>query len=322
MNRNAGQRIAIVGIGYVGLVTAIALAELGNDVHCLDIDANTIARLQAGHVPFYEPGVAEALANLQARMHFSTDVAAVLGNVDVAFVCVDTPPQPSGHADLSRVEAVIDSIPQDARLTLVMKSTVPVGTGERLQCRLRTGGHEHIQYVSNPEFLREGSALADVRRPDRVVIGADDDHAAALVANLWAAVECQVHTCDVASAEMIKLASNAFLATKISFINEIANVCDAVGADAEMVAAGMGLDHRIGGAFLRCGLRRIVLRQGRQRAEASCRQCRLPLPSPGQRARGERVATAASDVAPDRAPRFAAGQAHRRAWPRVQAGDR
>jgi UDPglucose 6-dehydrogenase len=254
MSRNSERRIAIVGIGYVGLVTAIALAELGHTVHCLDIDAAKIARLELGEAPFHEPGLHQALANQRTRMDFSTEVTDVLGRVDVAVVCVDTPPTATGHADLSRVESVIDMIPTGARLTLVMKSTVPVGTGQRLQRRMRARGLHQVSYVANPEFLREGSALADVRHPDRVVIGSDDGRGADVIASLWVKLGGELLECDVASAEMIKLASNAFLATKISFINEIANVCEAVGADANLVAIGMGLDHRIGGAFLRPGV--------------------------------------------------------------------
>ena len=168
---------------------------------------------------------------------------------------VDTPPLPSGEADLSRVESVIDAIPPGVGpLTLVMKSTVPVGTGARVQRTLARRGLSRVRYVANPEFLREGSALQDVTHPDRVVVGCDDPADAAVVAALWAPFGGESVTCDLASAEMIKLASNAFLATKISFVNEIANVCERVGADVEVVARGMGHDHRIGSAFLRAGI--------------------------------------------------------------------
>ncbi len=247
-------RIGVIGVGYVGLVTATALAELGHHVRCIDIDAAKIERLRACEVPFFEPGLEEAVRAQSPRLHFTADIAHALEGVDLAFVCVDTPPSPSGHADLSRVESVIDSIPAGAALTLVMKSTVPVGTGARLQRRLHARGLIDIAYASNPEFLREGCALADVRNPDRIVVGATDPEAAERIIDLWAPLGGKLLVTDVASAEMIKLAANAFLATKISFINEIANVCEAVGADATLVAEGMGADHRIGSAFLKPGV--------------------------------------------------------------------
>ena len=254
MSTNVQPRIGVVGVGYVGLVTATALAELGHAVRCLDIDAAKIARLRRGEVPFYEPGMEDAVAQQLSRLEFTSDVATAFDGIDIAFVCVDTPPSPSGHADLSRVDSVIDSIPAGASLTLVMKSTVPVGTGTRLQRRLQARGLAGISYASNPEFLREGCALADVRNPDRIVVGTDDPMVAERVVELWAPLGGELIVCDVASAEMIKLAANAFLATKISFINEIANVCEAVGADATLVAEGMGADHRIGSAFLKAGV--------------------------------------------------------------------
>ncbi|MCB0994031.1 MAG: UDP-glucose/GDP-mannose dehydrogenase family protein [Acidimicrobiales bacterium] len=247
--------VGLVGTGYVGLVTALALAELGHDVVCLDIDAAKVARLNAGDVPFVEPGVAELLAANRARLTFTTDPSQVFASSRTVFVTVDTPPTPSGDADLSRVEAVIDAIPAGIEdLLLVMKSTVPVNTGTRIQRILHQRGRSGVRYVSNPEFLREGSAIHDVFHPDRVVVGADDPSDAAAVAAIWAPLGGQTLTCDLASAEMVKLASNAFLATKISFINEIANVCDAVGADVATVATGMGMDGRIGSAFLAAGI--------------------------------------------------------------------
>ena len=247
--------IGIVGTGYVGLVTAVALADLGHRVRCLDIDAAKIARLQQGEVPFVEPELPELLARNQARLLFTTDVADLFPACRIVFVTVDTPPMPSGDADLSRVEAVIDAIPADADdLLLVMKSTVPVNTGNRISRELTQRGRTGIRYVSNPEFLREGSAIADVFHPDRIVVGADDATDAQRVADLWRDLGGELVLCDLASAEMVKLASNAFLATKISFVNEIANVCDVVGADVETVARGMGLDRRIGHAFLSAGI--------------------------------------------------------------------
>lgn len=247
--------IGVVGTGYVGLITAVALAELGHEVRCLDIDAEKVERLERGEAPFFEPGLDRHLTLLRHRLSFTTDSQRVLGTCRVAFVSVDTPPLPSGDADLSRVEAVIDAIPTDVDdLVLVMKSTVPVNTGNRISRELADRGLTGVRYVSNPEFLREGCALDDVFHPDRVVVGAADPDAAALIASIWAPLGGEMLQCDLESAEMIKLASNAFLATKISFVNEIANVCDVVGADVATVAAGMGLDRRIGPAFLAAGI--------------------------------------------------------------------
>ena len=239
----------------MGLVTAVALADLGHQVRCLDIDHAKVARLRAGEVPFVEPGLPELLARNQERLWFTTDVAEVFPACSIVFVTVDTPPLPSGDADLSRVEAVIDAIPPEVDdLLLVMKSTVPVNTGQRISRRLAERGRRGIRYVSNPEFLREGSAVTDVFHPDRVVVGADVEEDARRVASLWEPLGGELLVCPLASAEMIKLASNAFLATKISFANEIANVCDVVGADVEIVARGMGLDRRIGPSFLNAGI--------------------------------------------------------------------
>jgi UDPglucose 6-dehydrogenase len=250
-----GATIGVVGAGYVGLVTAAALTLLGHRVVCADINRARVRALQAGQVPFFEPGLAELLAKHRDRIIFTTATARAFADSHIVFVTVDTPPLPSGEADLSRVESVIDAIPGlVGPLTLVMKSTVPVGTGARVQRTLARRGLARVRYVANPEFLREGSALQDVTHPDRVVVGCDDPADAAVVAALWAPFGGESMTCDLASAEMIKLASNAFLATKISFVNEIANVCERVGADVELVARGMGHDHRIGSAFLQAGI--------------------------------------------------------------------
>jgi UDPglucose 6-dehydrogenase len=247
--------IGVVGAGYVGLVTAAALALLGHRVVCADINMARVYALRAGQVPFFEPGLAELLAEHRDRITFTTAPAGVFDSARIVFVTVDTPPLPCGNADLSRVESVIDAIPFGVGpLTLVMKSTVPVGTGARVQHTLNQRGLSRVRYVANPEFLREGSALLDVTQPDRVVVGCDDPADSAVVAALWAPFGGVSMMCDVASAEMIKLASNAFLATKISFVNEIANVCERVGADVEVVARGMGHDHRIGSDFLKAGI--------------------------------------------------------------------
>jgi UDPglucose 6-dehydrogenase len=249
------EPVGVIGVGYVGLVTAACFADLGHEVVCLDVNAERIARLREGTVPIYEPGVDRLLERNRARMHFTLEIGDVLERCRIVFVCVDTPSTASGDADLSRVRAVIDALPQTGdRFILVMKSTVPVGTGEKVRSDLDAGGLAHVGYVSNPEFLREGRAVSDFLEPDRVVIGAFDADDARAVAGLYAGLGAPVITTDVPSAEMIKYASNAFLATKISFINEIANVCEEVGADVGVVANGMGLDSRIGPHFLRPGI--------------------------------------------------------------------
>jgi UDPglucose 6-dehydrogenase len=250
-----GRPVGVVGTGYVGLVTAAALTHLGHRVICADINEDKIRSLKAGRMTFFEPGLAELIAEHRDLITFTTEPAEVFDSARIVFVTVDTPPLASGDADLSRVESVIDAIPLGiGPITLVMKSTVPVGTGARVQRTLDQRGHSRIRYVANPEFLREGSAVEDVTHPDRVVVGADDPADAAVVAALWAPLGGESLISDLASAEMIKLASNAFLATKISFVNEIANVCERVGADVDVVARGMGLDHRIGSAFLQAGI--------------------------------------------------------------------
>jgi UDPglucose 6-dehydrogenase len=245
------EPIGVIGVGWVGLVTAACLAELGHEVWARDIVPEKIESLSRGEVPIHEPGLPELVAKNAERLHFTTDMPEVLEHARLLFVCVDTPPTYSGDADLSRVEAVLGELGDSNEHALVMKSTVPVGTGRSIQRRRPGTG-----YVSNPEFLKEGSAVADFMKPDRVVVGADDgshDYAER-VAALYAPLDAPVVTTDVASAEMIKLASNAFLATKISFINEIANVSEELGADVLEVARGMGLDDRIGSQFLRAGI--------------------------------------------------------------------
>ncbi len=249
------QSVGVVGVGYVGLVTAACFADLGHDVVCRDINPARVEALRAGRVPIYEPGVDVLLERNRSRLHFTLELADVLERCRIVFVCVDTPPMHSGDADLSRVHTVIDELPAAGeRFVLVMKSTVPVGTGDRLRQELVARGKHHVGYTSNPEFLREGRAVGDFMEPDRIVIGAFDAADAEAVAALYADVQTTVIRTDVASAEMIKYASNAFLATKISFINEIANVCEEVGADVSVVSHGMGMDERIGAHFLRPGI--------------------------------------------------------------------
>jgi UDPglucose 6-dehydrogenase len=249
------EPLGVIGIGYVGLVTAACLADLGHRVVCHDVDATRIAALRNGEVPLHEPGVEELLRRNGDRLVFVSSLDALFAAASIAFVCVDTPPLASGDADHSRIDAVIDAIPRSAtRAVLVMKSTVPVGTGVRVRERLGRRGLAGIAYVANPEFLREGSAVSDFMAPDRIVIGAEDPSDAERVAGVYSGLDAEIVRTDVASAEMTKLAANAFLATKISFINEIANVCELVGADVGEVARGMGLDRRIGASFLRAGI--------------------------------------------------------------------
>src|ERR1700742_3929158 len=252
MNSNR-EPIGVIGTGYVGLVTAAGFAELGNEVYCIDIDAEKIEGLKQGRVPIWEPGLEELLARHRDRLHFSTDLAEALEHARLLFVAVGTPPTYSGDADLSAVHAVVDAMPASDRHALVMKSTVPVGTGETIK-RVFAQQRKGFRYVSCPEFLKEGSAIADFLEPDRVVVGDDGDWAGDAVVDLYAPLEAPLVRTDIRSAEMVKLASNAFLATKISFINEIANVCEETGADVVEVARGMGLDDRIGPKFLQAGI--------------------------------------------------------------------
>jgi UDPglucose 6-dehydrogenase len=245
------EPVGVVGVGWVGLVTAACFAELGHEVWARDIVAEKIESLSHGEVPIHEPGLAGLVSKNESRLHFTTDMAPVLEHTRLLFVCVDTPPTYSGDADLSRIDAVIAELRDSNDHALVMKSTVPVGTGRSIQRR-----REGLGYVSNPEFLQEGSAVDDFMKPDRVVIGAEESSAefADWVESLYVPLDAPLVRTDVASAEMIKLASNAFLATKISFINEIANVSEELGADVSEVARGMGLDDRIGPKFLRAGI--------------------------------------------------------------------
>jgi UDPglucose 6-dehydrogenase len=249
-----GERepIGVIGVGWVGLVTAACFAELGHRVIARDIAVEKVEALNRGGVTVHEPGLEELLARNAERLTFTTEVGPLLEAAGLLFVCVDTPPTPSGDADLSRVRSVIEETSGVAGKVLVMKSTVPAGTGEAIGRGLGAAD----AYVSCPEFLKEGSAVEDFMHPDRVVIGADagNEEAADRVAALYEPLGGELVRTDVASAEMIKLASNAFLATKISFVNEIANVCEEVGADVAEVARGMGLDSRIGPAFLRAGI--------------------------------------------------------------------
>jgi UDPglucose 6-dehydrogenase len=241
----------VVGVGWVGLVTAACFAELGHTVIARDILPEKIEALGRGELPFHEPGLAELIARNAERLTFTTEMGELLEAARLLFVCVQTPPTHSGDADLSAVNQAVGEIGSAQGRALVMKSTVPVGTGRTIRRRA-----PELAYVSCPEFLREGTAVKDFMEPDRVVIGADaaDEWAADAVEAAYSPLGAPIVRTDVASAEMIKLASNAFLATKISFINEIANVSEEVGADVSEVAKAMGMDERIGPKFLKPGI--------------------------------------------------------------------
>ena len=251
--RGTSEPVGVIGTGYVGLVTAAGFAALGSDVYCVDIDAAKVEGLRAGRIPIWEPGLEELIAEHRERLHFSTGLEDALEHARLLFVAVGTPPTYSGDADLSAVHAVVGAMPASDRHALVMKSTVPVGTGESIE-RVFAQQGKGFRYVSCPEFLKEGSAVRDFLQPDRVVIGDRGDWAGDAVEALYAPIGAPIVRTDIKSAEMVKLASNAFLATKISFINEIANVCEETGADVVEVARGMGLDDRIGPKFLQAGI--------------------------------------------------------------------
>lgn len=254
------MHIAVVGVGYVGLVTGVCFSEFGVQVTCIDQDADKIARLRSGIIPIYEPGLSELCRkNLNSgSLHFTTDMDQAVREAEVIFIAVGTPPRGDGSADLSYVETVARAIAErmDGYKVIVTKSTVPVGTGERIRAIIAAGHSGEFDVASNPEFLREGSAIEDFMRPNRVVIGTSSKRAEAILKALYRPLyllETPILVTDVKTAEMIKYASNAFLATKISFINEVANLCEAVGADVQQVARGMGLDGRIGPKFLHPG---------------------------------------------------------------------
>jgi len=248
---NDRQPIGVLGVGWVGLVTAACFAELGHRVVARDVIAEKVEALQRGELTIHEPGLPELVQRNSERLAFTTEIGDVLEAAQLLLVCVDTPPTESGDADLTSVRSVVEELRGDGSRVLVMKSTVPAGTGTTIRREL-----PGVPYVSCPEFLKEGTAVEDFLHPNRVVIGAElgDEAAADAVQALYAPLGGHVVRTNVTSSEMIKLASNAFLAAKISFINEIANVCEEVGADVKAVAEGMGLDDRIGPKFLRAGI--------------------------------------------------------------------
>jgi UDPglucose 6-dehydrogenase len=256
------MRIAMIGTGYVGLVSGTCFSEFGFDVTCVDRDEAKIARLCRGEVPIYEPGLDDLIeSNAKAgRLTFTTDLASAVAEADAVFIAVGTPSRRGdGHADLSYVYAAAEEIAQalDGYTVVVTKSTVPVGTGREVaRIVARTAPEAEFDVASNPEFLREGSAINDFMRPDRVVIGTDSARAAELMRELYRPLylrETPMVSTSLETSELIKYAANAFLATKISFINEMADLCEKVGADVQAVARGMGLDGRIGNKFLNAG---------------------------------------------------------------------
>lgn len=253
------RRISVIGTGYVGLVTGTCFADLGNEVSCVDIDEGKVSRLRQGHLPIYEPGLEELVVrNMKAgRLSFTTSYPEGIDGADFIFIAVDTPSGVEGEADLTSVRRAAEDVARCLKkeMVIVSKSTVPIGAGELIASIIqRVNPHVAFSVVANPEFLREGQAVQDFMQPDRVVLGASDRTAAQMVATLYAAFKCPVIITDLRTAEMIKYASNAFLATRLSFINEIAAICDKLGADVKEVARGMGLDKRIGSLYLEAGL--------------------------------------------------------------------
>jgi UDPglucose 6-dehydrogenase len=254
-------KICVIGTGYVGLVTGTCFADIGHQVTCLDIDQNRIYQLHQGIMPIYEPGLEQVVEQnvTGGRLNFTTDYSVALQGADFAFIAVGTPSDDDGDADMRYVKQAVMSIAQhlDHPIIIVNKSTVPVGTGDwvaEIIQEMNGANTFPFSVVSNPEFLREGSAVSDFMNPDRVVLGSTDRTAAEKVAALYEALRSPIMITDLRTAEMIKYASNAFLATRISFINEIANICESLGADVKEVARGMGMDQRIGPAFLDAGL--------------------------------------------------------------------
>ena len=253
--------IAVIGTGYVGLVTGAGLADFGNDVICVDVDVRKIDALLSGQIPIYEPGLDKLVSKnvSEGRLRFTTGLAEAIRSARAIFIAVGTPPKPDGSADLRYVEDVAHSIAREMNgpKLIITKSTVPIGTGRMIEEIIASYGNGHkASIVSNPEFLREGSAIEDFMRPDRVVIGASDAESAEMMKEIYAplhSLEIPFVVTNVESSELIKYAANGFLATKITFINEIAVVCERVGANVQDVAIGMGLDSRIGPKFLQAG---------------------------------------------------------------------
>jgi len=254
------MRVSVVGAGYVGLVTAVAFAEVGNEVYVVEKNIDKLKKIENGKSPFFEPGLDDALYNLvkEQRLLFHRDLNETIHNAEIIFIAVGTPPLPSGEADLSnliRVSTQVGKLMRDYKV-IVVKSTAPVGTCDLVRKIIKENQKSPCDFdvVSNPEFLREGTALEDARNPSRIILGCSSKKAVDIIKELYEPFNAPVIITDSRSSEMIKYASNAFLATKISFINEIANICEKVGADVDQVARGMGLDRRIGPDFLRAGI--------------------------------------------------------------------
>ncbi|MDD5738222.1 MAG: UDP-glucose/GDP-mannose dehydrogenase family protein, partial [Candidatus Omnitrophica bacterium] len=254
------MKITVIGAGYVGLVTAACLADLGNEVVCNDIDGAKIAQLNRGKVPIYEPGLDDLIKrNLKKRrLKFTTNLKGCVESSAVIFIAVGTPPKDSGEADLTHIEAVARDIARYMKSyhLVVEKSTTPVETGSWIKKTLEAYARKNVKFdvASNPEFLREGSAIGDFMHPDRIVIGVESRKAEQVLKELYRPLGAEIIVTNINSAEIIKHASNSFLATKISFINAVANICEKAGADVEEVARGMGLDKRIGRSFLDAGI--------------------------------------------------------------------
>lgn len=254
------MKVVIVGTGYVGLVAGACFAESGQDVVCVDVDANKLEQLKSGKVPFFEPGLDDMVKhNWPERLNFTTDLGEALDGASVAFIAVGTPPNEDGSADLSAVLGVAEQIANKAHgdLVVVLKSTVPVGTNDKVKAVVDRVAKHRMMVASNPEFLKEGAAISDFLKPDRIVIGAREERAFEVLARLYVPfnrTQNRIHRMDPKSAEIVKYASNAMLATKISFMNEIAVLCDAAGADAELVRIAVGADKRIGYPFLFPGM--------------------------------------------------------------------
>jgi len=252
-------KICIIGVGYVGLVTGACLAEIGHDVICVDIDSDKISKLKTGIIPIYEPGLEEIVTRNQktGRIIFSTDIMAGVQKSDIIFITVGTPPDETEAADLSHVKAAAGEIARamNGYKVIINKSTMPLGSTKVVQGMIEESkiNLHHFDVVSNPEFLREGSAVEDFLHPDRIIVGTGSQKAAEVMTELYLPFNAPILIMDPVSAEMVKYASNAFLATKISFINAIANICEKVGGDVRQVALGMGYDKRIGFEFLNAG---------------------------------------------------------------------
>jgi UDPglucose 6-dehydrogenase len=261
IKRRDKMEISVIGTGYVGLATGVALSEIGHNVICIDIDKQKIEKMQQGQSPIYEPGLDELMKkNIESgRLRFTTDYKQGMVEAEVIYIAVGTPQKEDGSADLTYIEQVAKAIGEHIErdgVVIVTKSTVPVGTNEKVKNWIKSSLKKEVQFdiVSNPEFLREGSAIYDMFHGDRIVIGAENERAASIIEEIYKPFGIPIFKTDIKSAEMIKYASNAFLATKISFINEIANICEKVGANIDDVAYGMGLDSRIGPQFLKAGI--------------------------------------------------------------------